>query len=145
MKLTSKATLQIQKPINEVFDAIVNPEMITKYFISKSSGKMDNGKKLIWEFGDFPGEFPVHVLEVRPYEFISFVWGEETVVHIKLEEQPNKNTVVRITEGEKELNEENLEWLISNSFGWGNFLDCLKAYLEYGIQLRKGAFDFQNN
>ncbi len=28
--------------------------------------------------------------------------------------------------------------LIENSGGWSNFLACLKAYLEYGIQLRKG-------
>lgn len=29
-----------------------------------------------------------------------------------------------------------------NTEGWANFLACLKAYLEYGINLRKGAFDF---
>jgi hypothetical protein len=26
--------------------------------------------------------------------------------------------------------------------GWANFLACMKAYLEYGINLRTGAFDF---
>ena len=26
-----------------------------------------------------------------------------------------------------------------------NFLACLKAYLEYGINLRKGAFDFMKD
>lgn len=26
--------------------------------------------------------------------------------------------------------------------GWSNFPACLKAWLEYGINLRKGAFDF---
>jgi uncharacterized protein YndB with AHSA1/START domain len=26
-----------------------------------------------------------------------------------------------------------------------NFLTCLKAYLEYGINLRKGAFDFMSD
>ena len=39
-------------------------------------------------------------------------------------------------------NEEGLKWLSGNSFGWSNFLACLKAYLEYNINLRKGAFDF---
>jgi hypothetical protein len=32
--------------------------------------------------------------------------------------------------------------VIGNTEGWANFLACMKAYLEYGIQLRKGAFDF---
>ena len=41
-----------------------------------------------------------------------------------------------------ENNEAGLKWLSGNSFGWSNFLSCLKAYLEYNINLRKGAFDF---
>lgn len=143
MKLTAKASLQIQKPVSEVFEAIVNPDYMTKYFISESSGRMETGKELTWEFGDFPGKFPVKVIEVHPNSFISFVWDEETIVKITLESQPDNSTVVKITEGEKELNEENLKWLIGNSFGWGNFLDCMKAYLEYGINLRKGAFDYR--
>jgi uncharacterized protein YndB with AHSA1/START domain len=142
MKLTAQATLQIQKPISEVFEAIVNPVHLTQYFISESSGRMEAGKELAWEFGDFPGKFPVKVTEVQANKAISFVWDEETLVNITLEAQPDNSTVVKVTEGEKDLNEENLKWLIGNTFGWGNFLDCMKAYLEYGINLRKGAFDY---
>jgi hypothetical protein len=35
-----------------------------------------------------------------------------------------------------------INWLKGNTEGWANFLACLKAYLEYGINLRKGGFDF---
>lgn len=143
MKLIAKASLQIQKPVVEVFEAIVDPKHITQFFISKSSGRMETGGELTWEFGDFPGKFPVHVIEVVNQKSVSFVWDADTVVHIKLEAQADNSTVVHITEGEKSLNEENLNWLVDNSFGWGNFLDCLKAYLEYGINLRKGAFDYR--
>jgi len=38
--------------------------------------------------------------------------------------------------------EAGIKWLKSNTEGWANFLACLKAFLEYGINLRKGAFDF---
>jgi hypothetical protein len=38
--------------------------------------------------------------------------------------------------------EKGIKWLQGNTAGWANFLACLKAYLEYGINLRKGAFDF---
>lgn len=145
MKLTAKATLQIQKPTDEVFEAIVNPDMMTQYFIGKSSGRMESGIELTWEFDDFPGEFPVKILEVKTNQAVSFVWDEDTIVKMVLEEQADKNTVVKITEGEKELNEKNLSWLTDNSSGWMNFLDCMKAYLEYGIHLRKGAFDYMKN
>jgi len=33
MKLESKAVIQIQKPIEDVFQGIVNPEKMTKCFI----------------------------------------------------------------------------------------------------------------
>jgi len=37
---------------------------------------------------------------------------------------------------------EGIEWYGRNTEGWVNFLACLKAYLEYKINLRKGAFEF---
>jgi hypothetical protein len=49
---------------------------------------------------------------------------------------------VRITEKSRPCDEAGLKWLQGNTAGWANFLACLKAYLEYGINLRKGAFDF---
>ena len=61
---------------------------------------------------------------------------------IILEEQTDKSTVIKVTEDGKSYNENNLKWAIGNTEGWANFLACMKAYLEYGIQLRKGAFDF---
>lgn len=70
------------------------------------------------------------------------MWDEETVVRIALEGQPDNSTVVRVTEDGKPYNEENLNWVIGNTEGWANFLACMKAYLEYGVQLRKGAFEF---
>lgn len=73
MKLTAKTGLQIQKPISEVFEAIVNPEHLTKYFISYSSGTLESGTKVHWEFEDFPGMFPVINIKTNPSGFISFV------------------------------------------------------------------------
>ncbi len=142
MTLTAKAALQIRKPVEIVFDAIANPDHLTRYFISKSSGWIKAGEEVTWEFSDFPGPFPVKVTELKTNEHIAFVWDQDTVVDIWLAAQPDGSTVVKISEGEKELNEENLKWLTSNTFGWGNFLDCLKAYLEHGIRLRDGAFDY---
>ena len=142
MKLESNASLQIQKPAAEVFEAIVNPDKMTHYFISESSGRLDAGKEVTWKFPEFDDRFPVTEIEIETNRSVSFVWDPETVVKITLEELPDHSTVVRVKEGEKELNEQNLEWALSNSGGWANFLACMKAYLEYGIELRKGAFDF---
>lgn len=142
MRLESNATLQIQKPIEEVFEGIVNPEKMTKYFISESSGRLESGKEVIWKFPEFTDRYPVNEIKIEANRSISFVWDPETVVKITLEKLPDNSTVVRVNENGKELNDDNLKWALDNSGGWANFLACLKAYLEYGIQLRKGAFDF---
>ena len=142
MKLESNATIQIQKPIEEVFEGIVNPEKMTKYFISESSGRLETGKEVIWKFPEFENKYPIKEVKIENNSTISFVWDPETVVKITLEKLPDNSTIVRVNENGKELNENNLKWALENSGGWANCLACMKAYLEYGIQLRQGAYDF---
>lgn len=142
MDLIAKAAIQIQKPVDVVFEGIVDPAKMTNYFISESSGRMETGRELVWKFPEFPDEFTVKVVKIEPNRSVSFVWDEETTVDIVLEAQPDQSTVVRVTEGAKKYSEENLKWALGNTEGWANFLACMKAYLEYGVQLRKGAFNF---
>lgn len=142
MKLIAQAAIQIQKPVEVVFQGIVNPAIMTKYFISESTGHMETGKELVWKFPEFPEKFPVKDIKTETNQSVTFVWDKDTVVTILLEAQPDHSTVVKVTEDGKEYNEENLKWVIGNTGGWANFLACMKAWLEYGVQLRKGAFDF---
>jgi uncharacterized protein YndB with AHSA1/START domain len=144
--LEIKASIQILKPVTEVFEAIVDPEKMSNYFISQSSGRMEEGKKLMWKFPEFEGESPVRVDKIEQDKYISFYWGaedHEMLVEITLEPTKDQNfTIVRVTEKGMENNEAGINWLKGNTEGWANFLACMKAYLEYGINLRKGAFDF---
>ncbi len=142
MKLSAKATIQIQKPIEEVFEGIVNPDKMTHYFISESTGRLETGAELSWKFPEFPERFPIKDIQTENNKLVSFVWDNETIVSIFLEAQPDQSTVVKVSESEKEFNENNLKWALGNTEGWANFLACMKAYLEHGIELRKGAFDF---
>src|SRR5690606_32627795 len=146
MKLVIKVAIQILKPVDEVFEAIVNPEKMCHYFISESSGKMEEGKKLIWKFPEFEEKVPVRIDKVETNKFVSFFWNgeqeKETLVEMELIPQHQHATLVRIHEGRQESNDLDVKWLSQNTEGWTNFLACLKAYLEYGINLRKGAFDY---
>ncbi|MBP9793163.1 MAG: SRPBCC domain-containing protein [Flavobacterium sp.] len=144
-KLEINCAMQIQKPIHDVFEAIVNPERMSNYFISQSTGIMETGKNLIWKFPEFDFECPVKVQKVEKDKYVSFYWensGVDLLVEISLSEKENNSTLVTISEKSMENNEVGLKWLTGNSFGWSNFLACLKAYVEYNINLRKGAFDF---
>ena len=144
-KLEINVSMQIQKPISEVFEAIVNPEKMSNYFISESTGLMEENKELTWKFPEFDERFPIKVGKIEKDKYISFHWGEtgnELLVEITLASAENNLTLVTVSEKSRNNDEEGIKWLSGNSFGWSNFLSCLKAYLEYGINLRKGAFDF---
>lgn len=150
MKLLEiNTSLQIGKSAEEVFEALVNPEHMKNYFISESSGRMEEGKSLDWKFPEFKEVFQIQVKKVITNQFISFEWmSTETktqTVSIKLEAQENLTTIIRINEGKMENNEQGIIWLARNTEGWANFSACLKAYLEFGINLRKGGFDFLGN
>ena len=106
---------------------------------------MEEGKTLTWQFPEFDMQFPVRVIQVTKDQLIKFSWedmdGASTEVEISLQPMGNNETFVRITEGTKENNEAGLKWLQGNTEGWANFLACLKAWVEYGVHLRKGAFN----
>ena len=140
--LTAKASIGIQKPVAEVFYAIVDPEKMKHYFISRGSGRLESGKEVQWSFPEFDGSFPVTVKEVVNNERISFIWDADSTVTIMLEKRSDADTVVYVKEEGHDADESGIKWAIAQTEGWANFLACMKAYLEYGIHLRKGAFDF---
>lgn len=145
-KLEIKTGIQVLKPINEVFDAIVDPDKMKNYFISKSNGFMKEGEVLVWKFAEMEIEFPVSVVKIEKDKYIAYTWdgafdGEQTLVEINLQPVANNITFITITEKSKENNEKGIKWLKSNTEGWANFLACLKAWMEYGVHLREGAFN----
>jgi uncharacterized protein YndB with AHSA1/START domain len=145
--LEVKAAIQISKPVNEVFEAIVDPAQMTNYFISESSGRMEENKKIIWKFPEFDTEAPIRTGKIEKNKYISFYWkidSIELLTEMTLTPKANNSTLVSITEKRRENDEAGIRWLVGNTEGWANFLACLKAWLEYGINLRKGAFDFMS-
>jgi uncharacterized protein YndB with AHSA1/START domain len=143
--LEIKTNIQVQKPVHEVFEAIVDPEKMSNYFISESSGRMEEGKELSWKFPEFDMQVPVRIGKIEPNKYISYYWnsndGKELLVEITLMSKGNDTHII-ITEKSMPNDEAGVKWLKGNTEGWANFLACLKAWLEYGINLRKGAFDF---
>jgi uncharacterized protein YndB with AHSA1/START domain len=143
--LQIKTALRVAKPAPVVFEAIVDPAQMANYFIANGSNRMEEGKTVQWSFPEMEGAFPVQVKKVVQGQEIVFAWndvdGSETTVTILLQPVSETVTFVTVTEGEKAATEDGIRWLKNNTEGWANFLACLKAFLEYGINLRKGAFD----
>jgi uncharacterized protein YndB with AHSA1/START domain len=146
MELKFKIQTKIQKPVVEVFEAVYNPTKITQYFATESaSGPLDEGAKVMWRFADYPGDVPLSVTKVVANQLIAFEWetmerGYNTQVEIHFEPLSAEETLVSISEGNWKENQKGLDSSYGNCYGWMQMSCCLKAYLEYGINLRKGFF-----
>src|SRR5688572_23508310 len=95
--------LKIRKPVAEVFDAVVDPEKLSGYFLQTSSGPLAPGATVKWKFAEVAEAFDVQVFEVVPNEKIVFEWpadeGYSTRVWMVFKPLDDANTMVQISEG----------------------------------------------
>ena len=146
MELKFDVYAKIGKPVAEVFRAIVDPNELSAYFTTGgTSGPLVEGSKVVWKFGDAPGEYPVEVTKIVPNERIELTWDAEadtylTKVVMTFESLDSGDTLVRIAEGVWKSDPKGLKSSYGNCFGWTQMLCCLKAHLEYRVNLRRGFF-----
>src|SRR5215510_5088612 len=73
----------IRKPVADVFNAFVNPEITTKFWFTKSSGKLEAGKQVQWEWEMYGISIPVTVKAIEANKRILVEWpgyGSPTTV-----------------------------------------------------------------
>lgn len=129
----------IARPLAEVREAIVDPRHMAQYFLSRGSGRMTSGAKLEWEWSDVGATLSIHVRQVED-DRITFLWsatGTPTLVTLALAAD-GAATKITATEEPFELSEEAAARAIGQTQGWTDFCCCLKAYLQHGIDLRRG-------
>ncbi len=136
--------LKIQKPVAEVFEGVVNPQKLSGYFTKTASGRMVEGSTVMWSFPEFEGEFPVKVRQVVQNERIVFEWeaserGYDTRVEMVFKPLEGQATMVQISESGWRDTPKGIESSYGNASGWMHMACSLKAYLEYGINLRAGG------
>jgi uncharacterized protein YndB with AHSA1/START domain len=132
---------RILKPLNEVFDAVIDPEKMSHYFISRASGPVKAGTTVEWEFADVGAKVSVDVTEVVPNERIVFEWaaaGASSRTTIRFTADGPGVTVVTVNEAKFALDDEGVKRAMGQTAGWTYTLCCLKAYLQFGINLRAG-------
>ncbi|MBV9494582.1 MAG: SRPBCC domain-containing protein [Acidobacteria bacterium] len=147
MELKFTVHTKIQKPVEEVFDGVYNPTKLSQYFATGgASAPLDEGTTAYWSFADFPGPAaPVMVKQVTKNRLIVFEWGGENDsplcrVELKFEPLEDGSTLVSISESGWPSTQKGLEQSYGNCMGWSQMVSALKAFLEYGINLRKGAY-----
>ena len=138
----------VNRPVHEVFEAVADPKQLSAYFATGGAqGRLEAGKTVTWDFHDFPGAFPVHVKEVVPDEKIVFEWqagepGAEQAITVTMTftAVEDGRTKVEVAESGWSDSDAGVKASYGNCMGWSQMLAAMKAWKEYGINLREGAY-----
>jgi uncharacterized protein YndB with AHSA1/START domain len=145
---------RIAKPVGEVFEAVVNPDRLSRFFTTGGAkGRLEPGAVVTWDFHDFPGAFPVHVVDVEKDKRIVLDWdavenaapadaagARRTTVTMTFEPLEADRTLVRISEHGWSDTPEGLKASYGNCEGWTGMICAMKMWLEHGLNLRQGFY-----
>ncbi|RZJ17934.1 MAG: ATPase [Brevundimonas sp.] len=157
MDLKFKVSGRIARPVEEVFEAVADPAKLSRYFTTGGAvGPLEGGATVQWEFADFPGAFPVQVIEVEKNRRIVISWEANegppddgdpvvrvaymTTVVFTFDALDDGRTLVTIEEGGWRETPTGLKAAFGNCQGWSQMLAALKAWVEHGINLREGFY-----
>ncbi|WP_454045605.1 SRPBCC family protein [Chryseobacterium sp. Marseille-Q8038] len=132
-----EAQMLIRKPVEDVFEAFINPEVTTNFWFTKSTGKLEEGKAVTWEWEMYGVKNVVNVHQIIPNQLIRTEWGvPSTNVDYEFKTMEKGTLVVIKSYGFSQRGEDLLKVINDNTGGFTTVLDGCKAYLEHGINLR---------
>jgi uncharacterized protein YndB with AHSA1/START domain len=149
MSLKFKISGRIARPLHDVFEAVVDPDQLSNFFTTGGAkGRLETGATVTWDFADFPGAFPVEVVEVETDRRIVLQWQAtdsaddrySTTVTMEFDALDDGRTLVTIAEEGWRDTAAGQEASYGNCEGWTGMLCALKVWLEHGINLRDGFY-----
>jgi uncharacterized protein YndB with AHSA1/START domain len=133
-------------PAARAYEAVADPAQLQQHFtMGGAVGRMETGSTVTWDFADFPGAFPVQVIEADPPKRLVFDWAHpsgEGMNRVIFRFQPldGDRCKISVSESGWTADAEGLKAAYGNCMGWSHMLAAMKAWLDHGIQLRPGMF-----
>ncbi|MBC6112355.1 SRPBCC family protein [Pedobacter fastidiosus] len=135
--VTVEVQMLIRQPVSIVFHAFTDPETTINFWFTKSSGQLEAGKTVTWEWKMYGATTNVLVKDIIQNKKISTAWGDPaTSVDYEFDAVTEDTTYVVIKNyGFKETGDRLIEVIKDSTGGFTTVLDGLKAYLEHNINL----------
>ena len=133
----AKAEMLIRRRVAEVFEAFVDPAVTTKFWFTKSSGRLEAGGRVQWDWKMDGASAQVSITALEPNQRILMEWSDPpTTVEWVFTPHGADSTFVSITnggfsgDGDAVVRE-----AIGSTEGFTLVLAGLKALLEHNIVL----------
>lgn len=142
----AQAEMLIRRPVAEVFEAFINPTLTTKFWFTRSSGRLEPGKEVQWDWEMYEVSSQVTVLAIEENKRILIEWsgyGTPTLVEWIFTALEDDTTFVSITNtGFSGNGDELVNQAMGSTGGFTLVLCGLKAFLEHNILLNLVADRF---
>jgi uncharacterized protein YndB with AHSA1/START domain len=135
----AKAQMLVRRPVAEVFEALVDPAITSRFWFSKGSGRLKAGKQIRWDWEMYGVFAHVDVKAIEENKRILIEWNgpdNPRSVEWTFEPRGEDRTFVTVKNwgfgGEADAI---VAEAIGSMGGFSLLLAGLKAFLEYGIEL----------
>lgn len=127
----AKASQLINCPIEEAFNAFVDPGKITQFWLASTSAPLSQNAKVTWHFL-VPGAVETAVVdEFQPARLIAFTWSDGLKVRLEFSEQSPGKTRVAV-EAQGFSGNDAVDQAVNATEGFSVVLCDLKTFLESG-------------
>lgn len=134
----AKAQLLIRKPVRQVFEALIDPAITSRFWFSKGSGRLETGKRIRWDWEMYGVHTEVDVKAIETDKRILIEWnGPESpsMVEWTFEDRGNDTTFVVVKNfGFKGTDETVVAEALDSTEGFTFLLAALKVFLEHAIE-----------
>lgn len=135
----AQTEMLIRRPVAEVFEAFIDPDITADFWFTKSSGRLDVGREIKWDWEMYGVSTVVLVTAVEPNKRILIEWdgySGRTTVEWRFTDRGDGTTYVGITEsGWTGDGDELVKYVGESTQGFTWTLAGAKAFLEHGIRL----------
>jgi uncharacterized protein YndB with AHSA1/START domain len=142
----AKTGMLIRRPVEDVFEAFINPDITTRFWFTRSNGRLEIGKQVQWDWEMYDVSALVTAKAIEPNKRIVIEWpgySGSTTVEWRFVPQKDGTTFVSITEaGFTGSGDELVKYVADSTQGFTLVLAGLKALLEYNVRLNLVADRF---
>ena len=136
----------IRRPVAEVFEAFVDPAITSKFWFTRSSGRLEPGKEVRWDWEMYGVSVQVTVKSLEQDRRILIEWsayGAPTTVEWVFTPRADHTTFVSVTNAGFSGDPDQIaQQAIGSTEGFALVLAGLKALLEHNIILNLVADRF---
>ena len=131
-----RSEMLIRKPVEQVFEAFIDPDITRNFWFTRGSGRVEEGKYIVWEWEMYGVSDEIYVEEVLAHERIRILSTDGTRMEWHFTARSAQETFVSIEHyGFTGTSDELLTICVDSMGGFTMVLCGLKAFLEHNIVL----------